>query len=711
MAPAGQFIPLLVDHWQSLRNLIIDKTKTTTIDGKALKLADVIASARYGRKAIITNQVLEHVGKDTEQVYGKLKDGEVLYGINTGFGGSANVRSQAVEEIQRGLIRGLHYGVLSGNADFDIESELPPGFTSSKPLSSPIETTSMPESWVRGSMLIRLNSLSRGASGVRPVFLERLLQLLNQDIVPRVPLRGSISASGDLSPLSYLGGVLQGKPSVQAWIDRDNRRELVSAQEALAFGQIQPIDIRAKEGLALVNGTAASAAVASLAVHEVLCLASVSQVLTAMSVETLCGTEESFDAFFAQVRPHPGQIECANSLRSFLRGSSLVADNNGSQEFSLRQERYSTRTAPQWIGPVLEDLVLAHSQVSIEINSVTDNPLINPSGKLLHGGNFQAKAVTSAMEKARQGCQALGQIMFAQCTEIINPSTNKGLAPNLVVDEPSQSWIWKGTDIYVAALQSELGFLANPVSHVQSAEMGNQSINSLALISGRYTLTAVDTLTQLAAANLVALCQALDLRALDLQFRNTLEPKFKEITRRCIDSCVQTPSSGPEFEQLINELWAKFADDTYQTTHMDSSVRFLNATDNLQARFLRKLPSTQTSLQAVQDWGITAARTSSEIYATIRAQYLANPDAKPILGVAARRLYEFVRTTLGVPFFGEEYIREADFANGIEVESPDPKFKFRTMGSMISAVYEAMRNGSLYDVVVQCFEEVDQYTV
>ncbi|KAF2258867.1 phenylalanine ammonia-lyase [Lojkania enalia] len=711
MASSGPFVELFVKHWQELRLKLAERKDGTVIDGRGLTLADVVASARYGKSVAIAKEVLEYVGRNTEQVYGKIEEGQILYGINTGFGGSANVRTKAIEEIQRGLIRGLHYGILSGKTDFDITSTIPPIFATAKPLSEAVETTTMPETWVRASILIRLNSLSYGASGVRPQLLTRLLQLLNMDIIPRVPLRGSISASGDLSPLSYLGGVIQGKPSVQAWVrDQEGHRKLLPADQALKYGKVKPIDIRAKEGLAIVNGTATSAAVASLAIHEVICLAAVSQVLTAMSVEALCGTDESFHAFFSQVRPHPGQMECAASIERFLLGSDLVAENTGSEEFSMRQDRYAIRTAPQWIGPVLEDLVLSHSQVTIEINSVTDNPLMHPeSGKMLHGGNFQAKVITSAMEKARQGCQTIGQILFAQCTEMINPATNKGLAPNLVVDEPSQSWMWKGTDIYIAALQSELGFLSGPVGHVQFAEMGNQSINSLALISGRYTLTAIDILTQLTAAHLVALCQALDLRALYTQFLYALAPKFKTMVQNCLENCIMNDrlnSNIPEHKGIAHNLWIKFSEISNQTTHMDSAARFSNAINYLQTSLLQEVSPTQQSLKVVQKWGADCVNEACKTYEEVRAQYLEQPDAKPVLGRAAKKLYAFVRETLRVPFFGEEYIRTAEWEDVSDVAGRlDPKFQFRTMGSMISAVYEALRNGSLYSVVVDCFED------
>ncbi|KAH7385375.1 phenylalanine ammonia-lyase-like protein [Phaeosphaeria sp. MPI-PUGE-AT-0046c] len=709
MASSGTFVAIFMRHWQDLRESVSDQRENVIVEGKELTLASVVATARYAQYVEISDHVKEHVGQNTEQVYGKIEDGEVLYGINTGFGGSANVRTMAIEEIQRGLIRGLHYGILSGEIGSHADSRVKTRIANAKPLSAPLESTTMPECWVRASMLVRLNSLSYGASGVRPVLLERLAQLLNLDIVPRVPLRGSISASGDLSPLSYLGGVLQGKPAVQAWIAGHDGRKLVAADEALELKNLRPIDIRAKEGLALVNGTATSAGVGSLAVHEVLSLAALAQVLTAMSVEALCGTDESFDSFFSEVRPHPGQIECSDSIRAFLSGSQLVLDNTGSQEFSLRQDRYAIRTAPQWIGPVLEDLALAYSQINIEINSVTDNPIIHSSGKMLHGGNFQAKAVTSAMEKTRQGCLAIGQMLFAQCTELINPMTNNGLAPNLVVDEPSQSWMWKGTDILIAALQSELGFLSNPVGHVQSAEMGNQSINSLALISSRYTLTAAEVLAQLAAAHVVALCQALDLRALDVRFTSSLAPVFKHLTRHCLDQCSSDESSKLSSDEIANQMWLKFSQVVKQTTHMDSDVRFTNAMNSLLGPILERVASTQTNLDFVQSWQKNCVGEACRLYKEVHSRYLEEPDAKPLLGMAAKKLYSYVRDTLEVPFFGEKYIREAEWAqHGEALKDTNSEAKYRSMGAMISAVFDAIRNGSLHLVVLESFEEASE---
>lgn len=434
-----------------------------------------------------------------------------------------------------------------------------PILSAALPLDDPVAATCMPESWVRASMLVRLNSLASGASGVRVSTVNTLKQLLQHDVIPRVPTRGSISASGDLSPLSYTSGVMRGKPTLTAWAGSRamGQRQVIRADIALAEANINPVRLGAKEGLAIVNGTAISAGVAALAMHEAHCQAVLSQILTAMSVEALCGTDESFDAFFAKVRPHPGQKESGRNIHAFLTRSKLVHRSDGSAEASLRQDRYSIRTASQWIGPVLEDLLLAHQQVIIEVSSVTDNPLVDPDeGRMLHGGNFQAKAVTSAMEKVRQGCQTLGRMLSVQCTELTNPMTNRGLPPNLVVEEPSESYIWKGTDIMVAALQSELGFLANPVgTHVQTAEMGNQALNSLALISARYALDALCILTQISAIHLIALCQALDLRAMNIIFLERFRSNFSLITR---DTFEGLTADGECLNKCETSLWEAF---------------------------------------------------------------------------------------------------------------------------------------------------------
>lgn len=601
----------------------------------------------------------------------------------------------------------LRKGTLNGQSNGHKETSCKLMSRSTFPLDDPVSATSMPESWVRASILIRLNSLASGVSGVKETTIRTLHQLLECGITPQVPIKGSISASGDLSPLSYLGGAIQGKPGLNVWVrDIEGKKILRRADIALAEHSITPVVLGAKEGLALVNGTAVSAAVGALALHEALGQAALSQVLTAMSVEALLGTDESFDPLFAAVRPHPGQIEVAENIFSFLQDSLLVQHGDNAEEGELRQDRYAVRTASQWIGPVLEDLNLAHQQITIEMNSATDNPLIDPArdGKMLHGGNFQAKAVTSAMEKTRQSLQTIGRMLFAQCTEMINPATNRGLPPNLVAGEPSASFIWKGTDIMLAALQAELGFLANPVgTHVQTAEMGNQAINSLALISGRYTLEAVQTLSQLSAAHLVAACQALDIRAMNLECMKTLAPIFNGLVATFFRDVVK---SAEAFEALQTNLWPAFQKALDGLTSLDSDKRFAAAIETLQPLILKNILPSAESVAALFSWTEECTFSCLNIYNLNRASYFANPDATPYLGSASCAMYKYLRNELEVPFIGNSTIttptaERGDFIWGAEGAENDAN-KGDTMGGMITKVFESMRNGEIYHVVMKC---------
>ncbi|KAI6451009.1 hypothetical protein MCOR04_011118 [Pyricularia oryzae] len=629
MASARTFTDLILSQWQDHPHCA-EKTKTTRvpISGGDLTIADVVAVSRHLKQVRLTPESVKAINACSNIIADKIARGEIIYGVNTGFGGSADARSDDLDRVQQILISHLTCGIISDAGNGGPKSDQSNGHAHNNghstqssdetkaiaplPLTDALAATCMPESWARASMLIRLNSLAGGASGIRVELAESLVNLLNKDVVPRIPVRGSISASGDLSALAWIAALMQGKTSATAYSGpRDGQgktaRRVTRADVALADAGISPITLHAKEGLAIVNGTAVSAAVAALAAHESLHLAALSQVLTAMSVEALRGTDESFDPFIGRVRQHPGQVDSARNIKAFLAGSKLLkGPPTRGDGFTLRQDRYSIRTASQWIGPVLEDFGLAYDQLTTELNSVTDNPLIDAaSDRVLHGGNFQARAVTSAVEKLRQGLQSIGRMLFTQCTEMINPATSWGLPPNLCSDDPNDSFLFKGLDVVVAALTSELGFLANPVgSHVQTAEMGNQAINSLALVSARYTLEAVDVLSQLAAAHLLALCQALDLRAVEIEGKR-----------------------------------------------------------------------------------------------------VGSPDATKYLGRAARRMYRFVRHDLGIPFLGERHLASSYGQVGATANASP------SMGLYNTRVYESIRSGRLYQVVVECLRDVEGQSV
>lgn len=219
---------------------------------------------------------------------------------------------------------------------------------------------------------------------------------------------------------------------------------IISAKQALERINLPPAILGPKEGLGLMNGTATSAAAASMVLYEAHHIIVLSQLLTALTVEALLGTVASFDSFFAEVRPHRGQMESARNIRHFLQDSRLARCHHDEAKQApglLFHDRYALRTASQWVGPQMEDLLLAHEQVTIELNSTTDNPLIDEAGQRVHhGGNFQAVSITSAMEKARLALQMVGRMLFAQCSELINPMLNNGLPPNLTADNPSLSF-------------------------------------------------------------------------------------------------------------------------------------------------------------------------------------------------------------------------------------------------------------------------------
>lgn len=506
-------------------------------------------------------------------------------------------------------------------------------------------STCMLDSWARASILVRINSLASAHSGVRTTLITTMTDLLKHDILPRIPLRGSISASGDLMPLSYIAGTLLGKPTLTVTVKdkQSGERYVTTADKALAEAAIKPIKLGPKEGLAIVNGTAVSTAVGALAIHEAHALTVLSQILTAMSVEALGGTIESFDPFFAKVRPHVGQVDASHNIYNFLSGSQLVHNPDGTEEGSLRQDRYSIRTASQWLGPILEDLLLAHQQITVECNSVTDNPLIDGS-RILHGGNFQARAVTSAIEKTRLSLQSIGRMLFTQCTEMLNPKTSRGLPPNLVADEPSLSWVMKPVDIMVAALLSELGFLANPVgTHVQTAEMGNQALNSLALISARYCHTALDVLSQMTAAHLFAACQAVDLRAMHIKFLETFEPQLQLVTEEILKPVLKDQDA---LGNLLQALWARLDKSLEQVTSMDTVQRFHSASSMLQPIVLRFITASSQSIEALEHWTESCAETMLRSFEAARDLYSKTPNAEPFLGRASRRMYKYVRESL-----------------------------------------------------------------
>jgi len=601
--------------------------------------------------------------------------------------------------MQRALIQHQNSGVLlpsdigQSSDDFD-ESSLD------------LKSHNLPRPIVRGTMLARINSLLRGHSAVRLVVVENIATLLNHDFVPVIPLRGSISASGDLSPLSYIAGALEGNHDIFLDCRMPNgKRQVLSADRAIQLAGLTPTTMMPKEGLGLMNGTAVSVAGATMALHETQYLALSTQVLTAMCTEAMRGSADNYHPFIADIRPHAGQMEAGINIFKMLETSKLVVGKD-SHTAGLYQDRYALRTSSQWIGPQLEDLMLSAKQLEVELNSTTDNPLVDPAaGMVHHGGNFQAASVTSAMEKTRLSLQMLGKLMFAQCTELINPQLNHILSPNLCFDDPDLSYTFKGIDINMASYQSELAFLANPVStHVQSAEMHNQAVNSLALISARYTLDAVELVSLMTSAFLYALCQALDLHVLYIEYMTLAEKKARP--------AFEEKFSGVLSPNDLNELWpelftaVKAGLTSAKSKALDERARIAaEATMVPLTKALAKSPkAAETNVfSSLTSWSeeLTTIISSSVRETRVRFSSGDGPTTLEYLGHGSATMYRFVRYELGVPLH-KGLVEHPTYPNaerdGVRASAGEKV----TLGKRISTIYGALRSGRMRKVFLEC---------
>lgn len=558
-----------------------------------------------------------------------------MTGVNTAPGGNADSRTDANSRLQHSFFQHHQSGIL-------------PESVQGRPYSS----QSLSESMVRAAAVVRCNSLARGHSAIRHDVVETLASIISQGITPLVPLRGSISASGDLSPLSYLGGLLEGNEGIFVRMkDAEGDLKTLSAVKALEEMKIPPVTLKPKEGLAIVNGTSVSTDFASLVLHDCHDLAIICQLLTSMAVEALAGKRSNFHPFISEIRPHSGQEEVSRNILGFLEGSKLVSSGEIDSQ-GLAQDRYAIRTAPQWIGPQLEDLCSAEAQISVELNSTTDNPLIDVQNNCVHhGGNFQAASLTSAMEKARTAITMLGRILLAQSGELVNPDLNNGLPPNLSADDPTNSFACKGVDINMTAYYSELAFLANSVAtHVQSAELNNQSVNSLALVSSRMTEKATELLAMMSAAHLFMLCQAVDLRARNEDFLH----EAKKLMRREFENLFSSALDSGELSAQFSPLWTAFHSSWQKNNKLKSKARCQQASSDIVSHFFAVFDFSDLRfrelLQSLQNWQRNVFDSLIMAYDELQSKFLLKQSTSSYLGSATLRLYKFVRVDLKVPF-------------------------------------------------------------
>ncbi|PVH96196.1 phenylalanine ammonia-lyase [Periconia macrospinosa] len=665
------------------------------VDGRTLDIGAVAAVAYHGcvPKLSTDPHLLERMDASVKILMNQLHKGYFVYaGVNTGFGGSADTRTDRLVALQAALLQHTQAGVLVAADRSDGSHDKGPSERRR------LQSHAMPAPWVRAATIVRCNSTVKGHSAVSPEVTRSLLELLKHGITPVVPLRGSLSASGDLMPLSYIAGAIEGSPDIYVQVQNPAAADppvTMTARDALLSVRMSPRAMGPKEGLCIVNGTSSSVALAALVMFESHMLSVLVQALSGMAVEALMGSAESFHPFISAVRPHGGQIECSRNVLQLLQGSLLVQNVDGEKDHNrsgLVQDRYALRSVPQWIGPQLEDLHLAHRQVTTELNSSCDNPLVDAeSDDVYYGCNFQAASVTSAMEKARTALQMLGKLVFAQSTEMIEPHLNNGLPTNLAADNPNLSFTMKGVDTNMAAYMAELAYLAHPVSsHVQAAEMHNQSVNSMAFASSRFTMDAVEVLSIMCACHLYVGCQALDLRALHLRFLNRA---FE--TLRALNAQVFLYATETELSQLNGAIKAHLTDTWPKTNTLAIEERCRvtakTALDSIVAVFSQRGHDEEgPRAYDLVLWTERATYALSELYMTTVERFAQDPHTIELLGTGSRALYKTVRQTLGVPF--HRGLVEHPTIESSELHGREKK----TIGSWISIIYESIRTTQLF---------------
>ncbi|KAJ5502797.1 Phenylalanine ammonia-lyase [Penicillium fimorum] len=674
-----------------------DKRQHIVLNGDNLDIAAIVAVARHGVEPTIStdDMLVKRLEISVDTLADVISQKCVIYGVNTGFGGSADTRTNELIDLQTHLLQFIQSGIITA-ADKDpaSNSEREPSHV-------------MPLPWVRAAIVARVNQNLRGHSAIRKCVLKSLIELLHNDITPLIPLRGSISASGDLMPMAYIAGAIMGNPDVFVQMGKGAQARVMPSSESLKMSGLSPSGLGPKEGLGLINGTAPSVAVASLALYDTQQLALLSQILTAFTSECLAGNVEWAHHFVHATRPHTGQIEVASNIRRFLTGSKFVVglESQKTSSDGLCQDRYSTRTAPQWIGPYLEDLLLAQHQLEVELNSTSDNPLVDTSkqddgssGRVYSGGNFQAAAVTSAMDKARLAIQMIGRILWSQVTEIINPATNNGLEANLNATA-QENFTMKGIDINMSAYMSELAGLAHPVSaHVMSAEMHNQGINSLALVSARRTIEAVDLLAHMSACHIYVSCQAVEIRANHVRFLSTLRIKMEDFTAS--GALHGLGLKGLQIETLCAVLLPIVQSSWYRANTNTWKDRVLSVVDAVMSS-VNEFMATHNPDCSVSTIIAFKTHFQSIVSSTAEEMFYPSPTISPNdvvrqLGGGTAQLYTWVRSKLNIPMnWG---LQDDPLYNAQKGFSTKGK---RSIGSSVSMIYESLLDGEMMDMILE----------
>lgn len=451
--------------------------KKIYVDGNSLTLEEFIAVTRDMVELEIKEDAVEKINRSRKLVDKYVEEERVIYGLTTGFGKFSDVliSKDEAKELQKNLIISHSCGV----------------------------GESLSEDIVRGVMLLRVNALSKGYSGIRLSTIETLVAMLNKGVHPIIPEKGSLGASGDLAPLSHMVLVMLGEG------EAIYKGERMSGKDAMDKAGIDTIELTSKEGLALINGTQVMTSVGAHTVYDGINLMKTADITAGLTIEALRGITDAYDERIHLIRNHQGQVDTARNLNKILEGSEMTT-----RQGDLRvQDAYALRCIPQIHGGSRDSLNYVKEKVLIEMNSVTDNPIIlEESGDVISGGNFHGQPMAVSFDFLGIGLAEIANVSERRLERLVNPALSEGL-PAFLSEKGGLNSGFMIVQYSAASLVSENKVLAHPASVDSIPSSANQEDHvSMGTIAARKAKEIMENARKVVAMELMAACQAIDIR-------------------------------------------------------------------------------------------------------------------------------------------------------------------------------------------------------